>query len=365
MCKMCGEKQSLLKIYGEGSGADCRCHVQKLNMLQGEMALASEMMAETSEGLTESIHEQVEQKENWNLQDEINPSVNRWEKYMQESTEGLCTAEDEGEESAYTTDRKQLCEFRRKAVRARRNDSQSNCGRGDQQCHGQGRSLAVSQAVGAIEGSLETWKGSTARPRKIKYDVRMENSRSPELLPKPEVHETLPFEQPCASSSKWGRFLSSVESCENVSYQPYSEGVQNPYTLLGTSASTGFLQSRTQQANEDCMKPDKGDWNGNCIGSLTKGSFLPPHKLFLCTKGPPSVNNINIPATTDICQDSQFICKTLSATDIKKEAPPIGSSQSPKWLSHGTTTPLQSVPHAGTAAQRGLFQTDEDFDDDI
>lgn len=361
MCKMCGEKQSLLKIYGQGSGADCRHHVQKLNMLQGEMALASERLAGTSEGLEESINEQVAQKDNWNLQDEMNPSANRWEKYVEESTEGLCIAEGEG--SAYTTDRKQLCAFRRKAVRARRTDSQSNCGRGDQQY--QGRCRAVSHAMGTIEGSLETWKGSTTRPRKIECDVRMEHSKSPELIPKPEVYETLPFEQPCASSSKWGRFLSCVESCENVSYQPYSEGAQNLYTPLGTSATTGFLQDRNQKVNKDCMKPDKGDWNGKCLGRLTEGSVLLPHKSLLCTKGPPTVNNINTSAMTDISQESQLVCKTLSAPDIKKQAPPMGSFQSPRWLSHGPSTTLQSVPQAGTAAKRGLFQTDEDFDDDI
>ncbi|XP_014442962.1 MRN complex-interacting protein isoform X3 [Tupaia chinensis] len=37
-CKACGEKQSFLRAYGEGSGADCRRHVQKLNLLQGEVA---------------------------------------------------------------------------------------------------------------------------------------------------------------------------------------------------------------------------------------------------------------------------------------------------------------------------------------
>jgi len=34
-CKVCGEKQSYLKVYGQGSGKDCRIHVQKLNALSG------------------------------------------------------------------------------------------------------------------------------------------------------------------------------------------------------------------------------------------------------------------------------------------------------------------------------------------
>ncbi|KAG7271179.1 hypothetical protein CRUP_034694, partial [Coryphaenoides rupestris] len=36
-CKMCGEKQSVLKEFGRGTGADCRRHVQKLNAKRGEM----------------------------------------------------------------------------------------------------------------------------------------------------------------------------------------------------------------------------------------------------------------------------------------------------------------------------------------
>ncbi|CAK6445134.1 unnamed protein product [Pipistrellus nathusii] len=40
-CKACGEKQSFLRAYGEGSGADCRRHVQKLNLLQGQLSEVS------------------------------------------------------------------------------------------------------------------------------------------------------------------------------------------------------------------------------------------------------------------------------------------------------------------------------------
>uniref|UniRef100_A0A8C9U8A7 MRN complex interacting protein n=1 Tax=Scleropages formosus TaxID=113540 RepID=A0A8C9U8A7_SCLFO len=45
---MCGEKQSLIKVYGQGSGADCRRHVQKLNALRGEMVQAEDYLAMTS-----------------------------------------------------------------------------------------------------------------------------------------------------------------------------------------------------------------------------------------------------------------------------------------------------------------------------
>ncbi|XP_075209973.1 MRN complex-interacting protein [Lycorma delicatula] len=35
-CKMCGEKQSVKKVYLQGTGKDCRKLVQHLNILQAE-----------------------------------------------------------------------------------------------------------------------------------------------------------------------------------------------------------------------------------------------------------------------------------------------------------------------------------------
>ncbi|XP_036306132.1 MRN complex-interacting protein isoform X2 [Pipistrellus kuhlii] len=57
-CKACGEKQSFLRAYGEGSGADCRRHVQKLNLLQGQL---SEM---SPRSLREPINADEENTEN-------------------------------------------------------------------------------------------------------------------------------------------------------------------------------------------------------------------------------------------------------------------------------------------------------------
>ncbi|CAH2099729.1 unnamed protein product [Euphydryas editha] len=36
ICKLCGEKQSVKRHYGLGTGKDCRMHVQKLNKMRGE-----------------------------------------------------------------------------------------------------------------------------------------------------------------------------------------------------------------------------------------------------------------------------------------------------------------------------------------
>uniref|UniRef100_A0A8C5UKE2 MRN complex-interacting protein N-terminal domain-containing protein n=1 Tax=Malurus cyaneus samueli TaxID=2593467 RepID=A0A8C5UKE2_9PASS len=33
-CSVCGQRQAVQKVYGQGTGLECRRHVQKLNLLQ-------------------------------------------------------------------------------------------------------------------------------------------------------------------------------------------------------------------------------------------------------------------------------------------------------------------------------------------
>lgn len=41
-CKVCGEKQSVKKVYAQGTGQECRRHVQKLNMKCGEAQMVKD-----------------------------------------------------------------------------------------------------------------------------------------------------------------------------------------------------------------------------------------------------------------------------------------------------------------------------------
>ncbi|XP_060935746.1 MRN complex-interacting protein isoform X1 [Limanda limanda] len=68
-CKVCGEKQSLLKEFGRGSGADCRRHVQKLNAMMGAMVEEQESPWESEEEKNNQVT--VTQTQ-----------VSRWSKYM-------------------------------------------------------------------------------------------------------------------------------------------------------------------------------------------------------------------------------------------------------------------------------------------
>ncbi|XP_053734274.1 MRN complex-interacting protein isoform X2 [Synchiropus splendidus] len=69
-CRMCGEKQSLLKEFGRGSGADCRHHVQKLN---AERGAALEHPAPSPWSMEEDEHEQVKHAD---------AQVSHWSRYL-------------------------------------------------------------------------------------------------------------------------------------------------------------------------------------------------------------------------------------------------------------------------------------------
>ncbi|XP_012515858.1 PREDICTED: UPF0544 protein C5orf45 homolog isoform X3 [Propithecus coquereli] len=94
-CKACGEQQSFLQAYGEGSGADCRRHVQKLNLLQGQVSELSLRSLEGPGGASGEETEGRRQAENVSLQEKPQPSESRWLKYLEKDSqelelEGVC-----------------------------------------------------------------------------------------------------------------------------------------------------------------------------------------------------------------------------------------------------------------------------------
>ncbi|XP_048345802.1 MRN complex-interacting protein isoform X3 [Sphaerodactylus townsendi] len=98
-CKICDEKQSVLKVFGQGSGSDCRHHVQKLNLLLGEREQAPVNMLwhteEPEERDNKKTVAQLEEQLDW--QEE---KVSRWNKYL-----GRC----EEEEKILHTEKQSCC----------------------------------------------------------------------------------------------------------------------------------------------------------------------------------------------------------------------------------------------------------------
>ncbi|CAI9169413.1 unnamed protein product [Rangifer tarandus platyrhynchus] len=88
-CKACGKKQSFLQAYGEGSGADCRRHVQKLNLLQGQISELS--LRSLGESISANEGENVDpwQAARASPQEKLQPSKNRWLKYLERDSKEL------------------------------------------------------------------------------------------------------------------------------------------------------------------------------------------------------------------------------------------------------------------------------------
>ncbi|XP_034961531.1 MRN complex-interacting protein [Zootoca vivipara] len=83
-CKVCDEKQSVLKSFGQGSGSDCRRHVQKLNLLQGQVEQGpTEMLRSIEEPIKrDGENTIVKLEENSGGQEEKVKLVSRWTKYL-------------------------------------------------------------------------------------------------------------------------------------------------------------------------------------------------------------------------------------------------------------------------------------------
>ncbi|XP_058252651.1 MRN complex-interacting protein isoform X2 [Hemibagrus wyckioides] len=99
-CNMCGEKQSLIKEYGRGTGADCRRHVQKLNSLRGELLEVANERARTQWEKDEErdvIVGSGNETQSWQ-QKEHTQAVSRWSKYVHQKENGPGSEEDENEE---------------------------------------------------------------------------------------------------------------------------------------------------------------------------------------------------------------------------------------------------------------------------
>ncbi|XP_055016130.1 MRN complex-interacting protein isoform X2 [Boleophthalmus pectinirostris] len=77
-CKVCGQKQSVLKEFGRGSGADCRRHVQKLNAARGaKLEDEAERRAQTDAQALWNDETELDEDEQLS-----HKPVSRWDKYL-------------------------------------------------------------------------------------------------------------------------------------------------------------------------------------------------------------------------------------------------------------------------------------------
>ncbi|NXS26858.1 MRNIP protein, partial [Pomatostomus ruficeps] len=194
-----------VQVYGQGSGLECRRHVQKLNLLQGE---AEEALGWTSWCVEDSVNDsknRTAQHDDSSVQQEGRTEGSRWSKYLDQESEDQ---EDDEEEAGL--ERQQFCSQRKSTVGEQRKH-QKRFLSSDVPEHAEesGVSQLVSQAKkrkkcfsAVLDGHGDAGSGGSVVPAVCEFVVSEENIQPPTACTKP---------------SKWGKFLSSSDkSSENA-----------------------------------------------------------------------------------------------------------------------------------------------------
>lgn len=107
-CKLCGEKQSLKKVFGQGTGAECREHVQKLNTRRGELGEVAqlkpchEVLYDVTSGSQQS--DVCSDNPEFHRQD-MKVQNNKWDMFVDSEVGNAKIDEEEGkEDKMFTTD---------------------------------------------------------------------------------------------------------------------------------------------------------------------------------------------------------------------------------------------------------------------
>ncbi|XP_052823914.1 MRN complex-interacting protein [Octopus bimaculoides] len=137
-CKVCGQKQSLIKEYGRGSGADCRHHVQKLNSLRQDMDRKEfeENLAVLCQPEQQQKHPQKQPQHQQNVEQDSEESnectssgqtCNRWQKFLNSNPDTESVYEDpEDDDTASIADQFEVGSFQNFRKRPKWSVSESN-----------------------------------------------------------------------------------------------------------------------------------------------------------------------------------------------------------------------------------------------
>ncbi|XP_038652141.1 MRN complex-interacting protein isoform X1 [Scyliorhinus canicula] len=399
-CKLCGEKQSLLKVYGQGSGADCRRHVQKLNLLQGESMQAMEAAAWSIEESTCSstvcnsgrfctMSDQVE-----------SPASNRWSVYLdQKPVEEASEDEGEGGEVVYT-DRQHFQAGVRNASRdgrKRKRGLNSDC----KHPHPYGNSTDHDEKQSAQQKMISYLKYVNSKPSENRNrnpeigDAERSNVLNwSQLESNPTAHLRDEGQPGTAASpvkrqsSRWDQFLPHSSAEDNKLFNQDSGDAESHPTWKRGSPCTDqpsacfVLEDQGAYRDSSSLTTDNG-WPSSSLatGRVTEGIVAqPPTSLELVGE---TRAVLGLPElASDVHEPSGRVCKAVKATPAHEPIPTSSTHGVPgvlHILKSGTPlTPLIQMAHQfsacgmPSAAPRlhvkpssflSLFQTDEDFDD--
>ncbi|XP_061046040.1 MRN complex-interacting protein isoform X1 [Eubalaena glacialis] len=344
-CKACGEKQSFLRAYGEGSGADCRHHVQKLNLLQGQISEMSLRSPEESINADEEENARPRQPAPASLQEKLQPSKNRWLKYLErdskelELEEGVCfnrqpSSKREKPDPAFSTG------LPRKRKRSQ-STVQPPCSPNVQDSRNcevtlkslKDRSLHSAWSTGSLS-DCSAWdlpwvseelspsfiQDHTGLTGKVKEGSSREDWDTRELVV-PRGEPPCPAQQVRTMSPKWEQFLPPLGNSSYLETEPLTPLQRGPRPARAARAEQGTPRTQTPREGGLCRTP---------------GALQPPQATHTPTPGP-----------------KRLCGKT-----------PEQSGGTGPWAEGGPLVKGMQEP-SSLVRLCDLFKTGEDFDDDL
>ncbi|XP_054697800.1 MRN complex-interacting protein isoform X2 [Grus americana] len=329
-CSVCGQRQAVQKVYGQGSGLDCRHHVQKLNLLQGE---AEEAIGRTPWCVEESVTDSkntAAQREDSSVQQEGRAKISRWSKYLDEDSED----QEDGEEEA-VTERQQFCSWRKNTVEEQRKQQKSFLSSDVQEYAEENGVFQLAYQAKKHKKCLvpdrddgDTVPGDSMVPAVSECVVPEENTQTPTACTKP---------------SKWEKFLSSSDSySENAARVTLSpqEGSGRLGLHSTTAADAGTVRTPLPQGTGFELK--------NRVASTEQLAW-------------------KLPSTSCSMEDvlfkepqNQLMRAGCGVSETSARRCSLDSMRRPNALVNCNTGPKPS-----SVSCEHLFCTDEEFDDDL
>ncbi|XP_057566418.1 MRN complex-interacting protein isoform X2 [Hippopotamus amphibius kiboko] len=298
------------QAYGEGSGADCRHHVQKLNLLQGQISEMSLRSLEEAVSAEEEEDAGPLQATHARLQEKLQPSNSRWLKYLERDSKEL------GLEEGGVCFNRQPSPEREKpdppfsaALPRKRKWSQNTV---------QPPCSPDVQDSRNCEVTLKSLKDHTGLTGKVKEGSSCEDWDTRELV-------VAQGEPPCPAqqvrtTSKWEQFLPPLGNSLHLDTEPLTPLQRGPRPAQAAQAEQGTPRAQTPREGSLCK---------------TAGVLQPPQATHTPMPGP------------KLCEKT-----------------PEQSWGTGPWAEGG---PLGKGGQGPSSLMRlcDLFKTGEDFDDDL
>uniref|UniRef100_A0A8B9FGU2 MRN complex-interacting protein N-terminal domain-containing protein n=1 Tax=Amazona collaria TaxID=241587 RepID=A0A8B9FGU2_9PSIT len=339
ICSVCGQRQAVQKLYGQGSALDCRRHVQKLNLLQGE---AEEAVGWTSRCVEDPVKDSknaAAQHEDSSAQQEGRAEVSRWSKYLDKDNE-------DGEKEA-GTERQQFCSWRKTTVEEQRNHP---------------KSFLSSDAPEYTEENDDSQLAYQAKKRKRcsvavpdqdDGDAVCGHSMAPAVCEPIVPKENTPTPSACTKPSKWEKFLSHSktysENAAGITSSP-QEG-SGRLGLHSMTAADAAMVSRCSEQAQKAPSQGTGLEFKKCVASTEQIGSKPPGTMVPSSSCSAREDVLFKEPQRQLIRAGSGVMDTLLCSDSTRRA--------------NTFVNCSSGPKPSTISYEGLFCTGDEFDDDL